>query len=228
MSSKDSIDFQLSTKDKIRAWIFANAVYFFFRLFCLTWRITESKKPGEAGERFDNFEPVVFAHFHGDEIGSIAVARNWKLHTMVSHSKDGAIQDRFLRRLGFQIVRGSSSRGAARALLAIIRAVRDSTVSKRVSFAIDGPRGPRWKVKPGVFKLAEKLNAPIMAGITEVDRKWIFHKSWSKAELPKPFARIHEHYTEPITQADMKGKSIEELTEMLESRMLAVKANIGS
>lgn len=60
----------------------------------------------------------------------------------------------------------------------------------RASMAVDGPRGPIYQPKPGVFELAKLTSGSIAPVGVASSRVFIFQKSWNKARLPLPFARI--------------------------------------
>ena len=93
-----------------------------------------------------------------------------------------------LRFFGFKVIRGSSTSGGAQALKAMIAELKKERYY--VSFALDGPQGPRHRAKPGVHYVASKLNLPILQCLVRCERRWDFPKSWNKAYLPKPFARV--------------------------------------
>ena len=92
-----------------------------------------------------------------------------------------------LRLQGAQTTRGSSTRGGINALKGLIRLIKNG---RTCSFAIDAPRGPWGKVKPGVFEMSRMTKAPIFAAGVWADRAWRFEKSWDKTLFPKPFARV--------------------------------------
>lgn len=132
--------------------------------------------------------PLIVGHWHGDELALIRWAGYSKWLTMASQSSDGTIMATFLRSLGFRVIRGSSSRGGAKALLALIRELKKENYYS--SFALDGPRGPLHKAKPGIYILSRKLDIQVIQVLVECDSKWSFPKTWNKTYLPKPFARI--------------------------------------
>jgi len=172
-----------------------------FRAWSATWRIhcVESeglKKAKAAGE------PLVFAHWHGDELKILPLIRPYKIATMTSTSKDGALIDFAVRRLGGATSRGSSTRGGAGALKGLIRLMDQGY---RASMAVDGPKGPLHKVKPGVFELSRLAKAKVVPVGSATSNAIVFKKSWNKAALPKPFARIVVWFNEPlasVTRAD--------------------------
>ena len=107
-----------------------------------------------------------------------------------------------LELLGYQVFRGSSSRGGARGLIGLIRAVKEGS---QASLAVDGPKGPIFEVKPGIVQLAIKTGQPIVPVGTRAEHAWFVPKAWNRSYLPKPFSRIHVNYGEPIfISADQK------------------------
>lgn len=185
----------------------AFVLYALFWLLRMTWRLEEDPLPEEVHARLKAGQPVVFAHFHEDEWAMLAFYARREMTVLVSLSEDGGIMTRFLERLGYRVFRGSSSRGGASGLLQMIRGVRDRSVGG-VSMAVDGPRGPRRRVKKGVFKLAESLEAPIVSGGAMATRPLIFKRSWSKAFVPLPFSRVRLSYA-PLTRVEDVKKFVE-------------------
>ena len=84
-------------------------------------------------------------------------------------------------------VRGSSSRGGARALLQMVREVRRT--GGVVGHVVDGPLGPPGEVEPGVILLAQRSGAAIVPVYFSAQRCWRM-RSWDRMELPKPFSPI--------------------------------------
>jgi len=107
-------------------------------------------------------------------------------YIMISQSRDGERIARVVERLGWKVVRGSSSRGGARALLEMVRALRTPTLAGHL---IDGPRGPRHEVKPGIVTLAQRSRAALLPATYYTSWKWTA-PSWDRMQVPLPFARI--------------------------------------
>jgi len=212
---------------RIRDFWVSGLIFLLFRLLRSTWRLEEAGYPAEIHERLELGKPVVFAHWHEDEWAMLGFYAGRGMTVLVSLSRDGSLMAAFLSKLGFRIARGSSSRNAVGGFLNLKRAVEEAPDGK-VSLAVDGPRGPRHRVKRGVFKLAQILNAPVLAGAATADRAWVFRKSWSKAFVPKPFARVKLVYAAPL-DASQINKSAErddyaQLEWDLEERLRATKA----
>jgi len=139
--------------------------------------------------------PFIMAHWHGDLFALAWLARRYRLVTIASRSKDGRIMGTLLRLLGVKVSAGSSSRGGAAALKGLIRLMR---AGHNCSFAVDGPRGPIYKLKPGVLETSRVVHCPIYYVGVSCDRAYHWHRSWDRAYIPKPFARIEVHWHGPV------------------------------
>ena len=104
---------------------------------------------------------------------------------MISRNRDGEYISRVIRRFGYGVARGSSSRGSHGATVEILRAMGKG---QDVGLSIDGPRGPRYVAKPGAAFLAKKSGNPVLPFNISVEKKWMM-KSWDHFQVPKPFSR---------------------------------------
>ncbi|MEO6050527.1 MAG: lysophospholipid acyltransferase family protein [Pyrinomonadaceae bacterium] len=140
---------------------------------------------------------------------------------MTSKSFDGEYIARFIQRFGFGAIRGSSSRGGVSALTGMVRSMR---AGHPMAFTVDGPRGPRYKAKPGPVILAKKTGNPILPFVLEPYRCWTVN-SWDKMQFPRPFTSALAIFGKPIyvdqnaDQAEISRKlselqrSLDDLTE---------------
>lgn len=120
--------------------------------------------------------------------------RHRRCVVMVSRSKDGEIVTRVCERMGTIVVRGSSSRRGATALLELIEYGRRGHPAAMI---VDGPKGPPGIAKPGVVLAAREIGKPIApVGIVVEDAKEL--RNWDRTALPKPFTRILIKYGDPI------------------------------
>lgn len=143
-------------------------------------RLIHNKKP-------DIHTNCVIAFFHQDEFCLLPHYVNKNFALMVSKSKDGEIMSTAMKVMGHIPVRGSSSKGAVAALLACIKKVREGYST---AVAVDGPRGPIYRVKDGVIAISKKLNRPIIPMRAKPYNAWHFEKAWNKARVAKPFSKI--------------------------------------
>ncbi len=143
----------------------------------------------EHGCRDDFFSkeagPVIFALWHGRLFIPMFCRRDLGVHVLVSEHRDGEIITASLDAAGFRTVRGSTTRGGARALVQLVRLVERG---EKVAFTPDGPRGPRWRFQPGAVYLAAKTGVPVVPITGSASRAYYFN-SWDSFQLPLPFAR---------------------------------------
>ena len=129
--------------------------------------------------------PVIYSFWHRAVFASAWLWRNSGIAVMVSRSFDGEYIARTLTQLGFVAVRGSSSRGGAKALLGFIRQLERGV---SVVFTIDGPRGPRYVAKPGPVLLSRESGLPMAAFYVALSDAWVLN-SWDAFMIPKPFSK---------------------------------------
>jgi|SoiMethySBSTD1v2_1073268.scaffolds.fasta_scaffold27365_2 hypothetical protein len=134
-------------------------------------------------------EPVrgLYALWHGDLWHACYAMRGEPIAVLVSTHRDGELIARIVRRLGYGLVRGSSTRGGAQALREIVRYVRDEPGD--LCFTIDGPKGPAREPKDGILYAASRTGLPIVPVGVCVDRAWSFG-SWDRLRIGKPLARV--------------------------------------
>lgn len=171
-----------------RKYFLSTLIWLIYRSLCFTWRI-RLHEPSHLKETLKNrSKPIIFAHFHGDEIALLQLIGRYRIATMSSKSKDGEMMNSIIHLFGGAASRGSSSRGAIEALRGLVKLIK--TDGYNASMAVDGPRGPIYKVKPGVFEVSRLVDGYIYYGGVHCDRCFHFPKSWNKTFLPKPFAKI--------------------------------------
>ncbi len=118
----------------------------------------------------------------------------------VSFSADGEMLAQWLKRLGYALVRGSSSRKALSGLVNLIDITKEGY---SVGITADGPRGPYHKAKTGAAYIAHKAGIGMLPLGIAYSSKWQFHKSWDKFQFPKPFAKAIIYVGEPIEITDI-------------------------
>jgi heptosyltransferase-1 len=159
-------------------------------------------------------KPVVYGFWHGEQFILCYARRGKNISIMSSLSKDGELQTGILKQLGYSVVRGSSSKGAERALVEMIRNVK---AGSSAAFAIDGPRGPYHKVKSGVLYLAQKTGSLLIPVSCASNKHFVFSKAWDKYELPHPFSRCVIAYGKPVFVGP--GENVDEKSAAYESAL---------
>lgn len=166
-----------------------------FRLMAMTWRI-QVIMPDSMQAALEARKTILFAHWHGDELVLFHFIGKYRVATMASSSKDGEIMNTAVRLIGGKTTRGSSTRGGISGLKGLIRLIKSE--ARNCSFAVDGPKGPIYEVKPGIFEMSRLLDAEIYPAGVACSRAWKFEKSWNKTFLPKPFSKIVVFWGMPL------------------------------
>ena len=142
-------------------------------------------------------------------------------HVLVSSSGDGDISEKLLEANGYSVIRGSSSRGGARALRKMLKLLDEGAV---LFITPDGPRGPMHGMNPGLAFMARATGRQVVPLGFACDRAW-HADSWDHFTIPKPFARVRVVYGEPVAvsrEADEKEQ--EDATALVGERTLACEA----
>jgi lysophospholipid acyltransferase (LPLAT)-like uncharacterized protein len=166
----------------------ARAVIRGWWLMCRVTRIAGAEHLDEALARAPSLIPCYW-HQHQLYCGKFLLeqrARGLKVGWLVSPSVDGELGAMLLKRFGAAVIRGSSTHTGARALRDYYQALAKEGVSPAIT--PDGPRGPRFKFKPGALLLAQMSGRPILPMAYAASRAWLV--KWDKFVIPKPFARI--------------------------------------
>ena len=148
--------------------------------------------------------PVLHAIWHQRMVLGIFKFPYHRVVTMASRSSDGDVIASFLFFWGFTAVRGSSSRGGGEALAEMTEALRGTT--RWAALTPDGPKGPARRSKPGLFRLAEELDAPVLPVGTSC-RSPRFLNSWDRYLLPLPFSRAAVVFGTPVDR--LPGEALE-------------------
>ena len=139
---------------------------------------------------------------------------------VVSASRDGQYVADLISMFGIRCLRGSSSRRGANALLDSVKVMREENLN--VVFTPDGPRGPRYKIKPGPIMLASLTGAPIYPVSINASKCWAA-KSWDGFQIPKPGATLTLVFGKPIyVPAGIDGEELEKWRLKVEEAMNAI------
>ena len=168
----------------------------------------ESVKRRESG--------VIYSLWHGRMFFPIYYFRGLRVSILASQSRDGELITGVLQILGQKVIRGSSSRGGARALVELCRRLE---AGQDVALTPDGPRGPRHRVQPGIIDLASRTGAPILPVAFGASREKTF-QSWDRFCLPLPFSRVALVFGPPMEVAgDLSKEALEKKRRELETAM---------
>ena len=159
------------------------------RLWGMSLRFVESP------EDWRNFttrdETIAMVLWHNRLFLAAEIFRRYRhpqpMYALVSPSQDGAWLTAFFSLIGLRTVRGSSNslgREAASALVGVLRDGHD------VGITPDGPKGPRYIVKPGALIVARRTKTSLLVVGADFESAWRLNKAWDRFFLPKPFSRV--------------------------------------
>ncbi|HUF29973.1 MAG TPA: lysophospholipid acyltransferase family protein [Gemmatimonadaceae bacterium] len=193
------------------------------RLLAKTWRFREidgeyMRGMGRRGE------PYIAVLWHGELLPLIWWHRNRGIALLVSEHGDGEIIARVARSIGYEMVRGSSSRGADRALLELIRVVSSG---RAIGISPDGPRGPEHTFAAGALLVSHRSRAPIILVRASASRAWRL-RSWDRFLIPKPFARVTVAYAEPQTVVADSARDAAAQAPRFKEALLSLGSSIGA
>ena len=167
-------------------------------------------------------ERVIVAFWHGRLLMMPFVYPGQPVTILISQHRDGEYITRIAEWLGFTAVRGSATRGGARAFMQLLHNLRDG---RNVVITPDGPKGPRQRVKSGVIELARLSGMPILPVAFGAWPRTIL-KSWDCFLVPHPFGRAVFVWGEPIyVPADADTAAVEKLQSVLVERLDALVAD---
>jgi len=198
-------------KKRIIGWLFTSLV----GAVGLTWRV---RFYGRAfiDDLTAKKKPFVIVFWHGDMLMGWYFHRNRKYSSLVSMSRDGDLLAEILRQWKYTVIRGSSSKGGKDARARMEHLLRKGHV---LVVTPDGPQGPRYEMKMGALRTAQKTGVPIVSVTFQVDRA-LFLNTWDKFTIPLPFTRIIVTYRAPeMVHPELNGDDLNEYREDFEKRM---------
>ncbi len=140
--------------------------------------------------------PLIYIFWHRHILCVIHQFKDSGARPLVSLSSDGELVAAVAEEFGMNPIRGSSSKGGARAFLHMVRCVQNEKAA--VLITADGPKGPARKVKEGTVRLAVKTGAFVIPISWSGTRVKVLQKSWDRFMIPLPFGRIHFAFGQPL------------------------------
>ena len=137
---------------------------------------------------------LVYAVWHGSLLPALWRHRGEPMTLLISDHTDGSRLASAVEAWGYEVVRGSTTRGGARGLRGLLRALR---AGGNIAVTPDGPRGPARVAKPGAVAAAQRTGALIVPMGAAASSAWRA-RSWDGLIVPRPFARVRVVYEEPF------------------------------
>jgi lysophospholipid acyltransferase (LPLAT)-like uncharacterized protein len=164
----------------------------FLRVLARTWRFRVIN--GDAVKKLRlSGRPFIFALWHGHLLPLLWHHRDEGVKVLISEHRDGELVARTAESLGYGLIRGSTTRGADRALISLVRELQ---AGREVAITPDGPKGPAEKFAPGALVAAQRSDSFILPVVAAASSAWRL-RSWDRFMIPKPFARVTVAYGPP-------------------------------
>ena len=179
----------------------------------LRWRV----------EGLEHFEAIrasgrqpVMGFWHGRILPATFYFRRRGIVVITSENFDGEWIARIIERFGYGTARGSTSRGARKAMLQL---VKDMKAGLPAGFTLDGPRGPARVAQPGAVWLSRATGNPLLPFHLEASSYWSL-RSWDATQIPKPFSTVALVVGEPMEiERDAPAEALEGARVELERRL---------
>jgi lysophospholipid acyltransferase (LPLAT)-like uncharacterized protein len=194
------------------------------RFFWATCRIVRVEGAQHLDAALARAPSLIPCYWHGHQLFCARyllgqASRGLKVGWLVSPSVDGEIGALMVNRIGGHVIRGSATHTGARAL----RDYYDALVREGISPALtpDGPRGPRYRFKPGAILLAQISGRPIVLMSYAATRAWRI--KWDRFVIPVPFSNVAIAVGAPrYVGKALDGKAVEQLQGEMEGELLSL------
>lgn len=181
-----------------------------------SWRYEELHPERRASARGEG-GGLLIALWHGRMLQAVPPHASDEIVVLVSGSRDGDIAALLLRDFRYEIIRGSTTRGGARALRQMIEALHRGAL---VVVTPDGPQGPRHSMNPGLAWMARATGFAVLPVGIVCDRAWHMN-SWDRFDVPKPGARVVVSYGNPVqVPRELPSDGLAEATERIREELV--------
>ena len=133
----------------------------------------------------------IYAFWHESILAMVGLRT--PIRVLIGRHADGEIGAQVCHHLGFQVVRGSTTRGGGTALLQLVNGDR----AAHIALTPDGPRGPRRRAQIGIVGLASLTGLPIVGMGAGFSHAWRA-RSWDRFAFPRLWSTIYLVATPPL------------------------------
>jgi len=161
----------------------------------------------------------ILVFWHGKMLLPVIYHEAMGFSALVSQHSDGEIIARIMGKLGYRLIRGSSTRGGSKAFREMLKLLGNNG---KIMITPDGPRGPLNKVKMGTVVLAKMAETPVIPVSFSCNKKKVI-KSWDKFNFIKPFSKVVMAYAPPVTvEKKSSKKELENKMREVEDKLISL------
>lgn len=158
----------------------------------------------------------LYCTWHDSIVPPLFLGQSHHMSAVVSQHQDGSYLAEAMHHLRIMPVRGSSRRGAVKALREALTAAE----THHITITPDGPRGPRRQMKDGIIYIASKSGRPIVPMTIDCENCWRINGAWTDLVVPKPFSRVKLILHHPIhIPEQLNRQQIVDYTQMVQDVM---------
>lgn len=182
-------------KHSVMLYLLPPLVYLFLHALRATWRIEHVNRQA-VGRLWQQGENVIACFWHGRLLAMPFAYRGSgaRAKVLISRHADGEFIARIIHYFGLGTVRGSYRKASVSSIREMLRELKEGTT---LAITPDGPKGPRWEVKPGIIELARMAGKPIVPVTCSASKKKVF-ASWDRFMLPYPFSKVLFVWGDPL------------------------------
>jgi lysophospholipid acyltransferase (LPLAT)-like uncharacterized protein len=145
---------------------------------------------------------LIVCFWHESLLIGFHAFRNMEMTALISASRDGERLSAVLQRWGYELIRGSSSRGGYSSVRQCTRAL---TEGRNLAMTPDGPRGPSRQLKPGIAHIALACSATVLP-VSISAAPCVRLRSWDRFMIPPPFSSVRVHVGAPVVPQRSRGQ----------------------
>lgn len=198
--------------------ILPHCVIWLIKLLRATCRVRGINDPRP--EFWKRGQPYIYAGLHAQQIAMVVYAEPG-CGSLVSRSKDGDLIAKSLAKTGAVPIRGSAGGGRKGGAAALRGLVNHVSAGGSACLAVDGPKGPRGVISPGVALLSQKTGAPVLPLSLLAHWRKVLPNTWDRTQVPFPFSKIDGTFGDPIYPQD--GESTRDYTQRIQDALLALE-----
>lgn len=170
-------------------------------------------------------EQFILSMWHCHQCLVYGIEDKSKFYALISASNDGEIIAKAAECLNIKSVRGSTKRRGVAASLELIDKLKDGNSA---AIMVDGPRGPRGKIKDGIINIAKISGVPIIpVAWASKDKTFFTFNTWDKFQVPFGPCKTVALYGEPIhIPSDLTKEEMKVWCEKIEHEMEKLKIDL--
>ncbi len=166
--------------------------------------------------------PILICCWHGRLLFPVFHLHKEGCYALAGLHKDAEIIARIANKLGWKMLRGSSSRGGVRVFKELLKVLNNKG---KVFLTPDGPKGPQYQLKEGIIKSAINSDAIVLPLSGQASSIWKI-KNWDEFVIPKPFGNIVHIFGTLVDVRDYG--SVDEFRLAIKNEMDKTQANVDA